>query len=74
MKQSKVLIEFEAAVGLGSTYACRILGVSYPAYAKYRSGTRALPLYHQNHVKDIGRLSRRALAELIDERINGKTN
>jgi len=71
METSKVLIEFEAMLGLGSTFACRILGVSYPAYAKYRSGARPLPKYHQNHVTDIGRLSRRALTELIDERING---
>lgn len=71
MKTCEALIEFEAMIGLGSTFACRILGVSYPAYAKYRSGTRALPRYHQNHVEDIGRLSRRALADLIAERIHG---
>jgi hypothetical protein len=71
MKKSKVLIEFETLVGLGSTKACIILGVSYPAYAKYRSGARPLPLYHHHHVTDIGRLSRRALEQLIVERIYG---
>lgn len=71
MKASKVLVEFEAKLGLGSTKACVVLGVSYPAYAKYRSGTRPLPLYHHNHITDIGRLSARALNELINERIYG---
>lgn len=69
MKTSKVLVEFEAMLGLGSTKACLVLGVSYPAYAKYRSGTRKLPKYHDHHIRDIARLSSRALSQLISERI-----
>lgn len=71
MKKSEVLVEFESLVGLGSTKACIILGVSYPAYAKYRSGARTLPLYHHHHIMDLGRLSRRALIQLINERVYG---
>lgn len=59
------LIEFEALIELGSGSASRILGVSYPAYAKYRSGTRDLPLYHQRHIEVIGRMSRADLLKLI---------
>lgn len=71
MMTSEVIIEFEVRLGLGSTYACRIIGVSYPAYAKYRSGTRPLPLYHKRHIEAIGRLSPRELTNLINEHAHG---
>jgi len=73
-KECKQLVEFEALVGLGSTKACLILGIAYPTYAAYRNCSRPLQPYHRNHIEVIGRLSRRALSQLIDERINGKTN
>lgn len=71
MKENQQLVEFEAHVGLGSTYACVLIGMAYPTYAAYRNGSRALPTYHSNHIEDIGRLSRRALSQLISERIYG---
>ena len=67
MTINAVLVQFEEDIGFGSSTACRILGVSYPAYAKYRAGTRKLPAYHANHIAVIGRLSRRQLADLIKE-------
>lgn len=70
MKENATLVEFEALVGFGSTYACRLIGVAYPTYAAYRSGLRPLPIYHINHIQDIGRLSQRALGQLIKERIH----
>lgn len=71
MKVNAVLVEFETLLDLGSTAACKVLGVAYPTYAKYRAGTRPLPRYHRNHIEDIGRLSRRALLQLINERAYG---
>jgi hypothetical protein len=70
-KECKELVEFEALVGLTSTQACLVLGVAYPTYAAFRNCSRPLKPYHRNHIEVIGRLSRRALAQLIDERING---
>lgn len=71
MKENEKLLEFETLIGLGSTYACRLIGMAYPTYAAYRSGARALPTYHSNHIDDLGRLSCRALNQLINERIYG---
>jgi len=71
MKENATLVDFEAHVGLKSTYACRLIGMAYPTYAAYRSCARPLPRYHQNHVQDIKRLSRRELGKLINERIYG---
>jgi hypothetical protein len=69
MAENKILVEFERHVALGSTTACRLIGMAYPTYAAYRSGLRKLPLYHKNHIEDIRRLPRRLLKELINERI-----
>lgn len=71
MKELTLLVEFEAMTGLGSTKACQLLGIAYPTYAAYRNCTRTLQPYHANHIEVIGRLSGRALAQLINERING---
>lgn len=72
MKELKLLVEFEATLGLGSTKACQVLGIAYPTYAAYRNCTRPLQPYHANHIEVIGRLPRRALAQLINERIYGQ--
>lgn len=74
MNELKTLLEFEAMIGLDPPQACQVIGIAYSTYAAYRNCSRPLQQYHQNHIEDIGRLSRRALAQLIDERINGKTN
>jgi hypothetical protein len=73
-KPYKLLVEFEALVGLGPTQACQVLGIAYSTYAAYRNGGRPLQPYHRNHIEVIGRLSRRALSQLIDERTNGEKN
>lgn len=73
-KECKEIVEFEALVGLGSTDACRVLGIAYSTYAAYRNCGRPLQPYHRNHIEVIGRLSRRALSQLIDERVNGIEN
>lgn len=74
MNELKALLDFEALVGLDPPQACRVIGIAYSTYAAYRNCSRPLQQYHANHIEDIGRLSRRALAQLIQERINGKTN
>lgn len=75
MKELKLLVDFEDMLGLGSTQACQVLGIAYSTYAAYRNCGRALQPYHRNHIDAIGRLSRRALVQLIDERIsNAESN
>lgn len=74
MSELKALVEFEAMLGLDPPQACQVIGIAYSTYAAYRNCSRPLQPYHRNHIEDIGRLSRRALAQLIDERINGQTN
>lgn len=63
-----ILEDFEQYVDLGSTKACKLIGIAYPTYAAYRSGSRSLPQYHENHVNDLYRLSQRELRQLIQER------
>ena len=48
---NKTLIDFERRIGLGSTYAARVLGVAYPTYANYRNESRPLPRYHARHIR-----------------------
>lgn len=72
MPLNATLVQFEADIGFGSTVASRILGVSYPAYAKYRSGDRTFPLYHQQHLATIYRLSRLEFDRLVKEHSNGR--
>jgi hypothetical protein len=67
MKINATLEQFEADIGFGSTVASRILGCSYSAYARYRSGARAFPLYHQRHLAVIYRLSRAEFDKLVRE-------
>jgi hypothetical protein len=74
MSELKTLVDFEDMLGLDPPQACRIIGIAYSTYAAYRNCSRPLQQYHLNHIEDIGRLSRRALTQLIDERINGKKN
>ena len=66
------LVEFEATVALGPTYAARLLGVSYSIYAQYRSEHRALPRYHRNHIQALLRVPRRELTKLIKEHAHGQ--
>lgn len=74
MNELQTLLDFEALVGLDPPQACRVIGIAYSTYAAYRNCSRPLQQYHQNHIEDIGRLSHRALTQLIQERINGKTS
>ena len=62
-----ILLRFETSIGLGATYAARLLGVAYPTYAQYRSGRRELPLYHQRHIEALLRLSDSELTGLIEK-------
>lgn len=48
---NKTLIDFERQIGLGSTYAARVLGVAYQTYASYRNERRPLPRYHARHIR-----------------------
>lgn len=68
-----ILLQFEAHVRLGPTYAARLLGIAYPTYAQYRSGRRPLPHYHQNHIQALRLLPEAALRALIEEHANGYT-
>lgn len=74
MSALQALVDFEAMLGLDPPQAAQVIGVAYSTYAAYRNCSRPLKQYHANHVEDIGRLPRRALAQLIRERINGQTN
>ena len=56
---NETLITLERTIGLGATYAARLLGVAYPTYAQYRSGRRELPLYHQRHIELPAQLQKR---------------
>lgn len=71
MNELTKLVDFEAMIGLDPPLACRVLGIAYSTYAAYRNCSRPLQPYHQNHIEVIGMLSARALAQLINERING---
>ena len=62
-----ILLRFEKSIGLGATYAARLLGVAYPTYAQYRSGRRELPLYHQRHIDALLRLPESELTGLIEK-------
>lgn len=68
---NSVLLNFEAHVGLGSTYAASLLGVAYPTYAQYRSGRRDLPLYHHRHIEALTLLAPKRLRQLIEEHAHG---
>lgn len=70
---NEVLLHFETATGLGSTYAARLLGVAYPTYAQYRSGRRELPSYHARHIESLLLLSQRELTKLIERHAHGKS-
>lgn len=39
------LLDFEKLLGIGPTFTARLLGLAYPTYAAYRSGSRELPIY-----------------------------
>lgn len=71
MSALQALVDFEAVLGLDPPQACQVIGIAYSTYAAYRNCSRPLQQYHQYHIEDIARLPRRALAQLIDERING---
>lgn len=64
-----ILVDFEEKTGLGPTYAAKLLGTSYVTYAQYRSGRRALPRYHQNHIQALLLLPGRMLERLIEEHV-----
>lgn len=68
---NKTLISFEKKIGLGSTFAARLLGVAYPTYASYRNQSRELPLYHARHVRHLLLLQDDVLRREIEEIANG---
>lgn len=68
---NRTLYEFEAALGLGPTYAARLIGVAYPTYAQYRSLRRELPLYHSRHIEVLQALPHAVLEQFIKEHAHG---
>ncbi len=62
------LMQLELAIGLGPTYAARMLGIAYPTYAQYRSGRRPLQLYHDLHIEALLLLPPAKLSRLIEDR------
>lgn len=71
---NETLIEFEQRIGLGPTFAARLLCVAYPTYAHYRSGHRDLPGYHARHIAVIGMLNKTQLKHWIEEHAHGRSN
>lgn len=69
--KNQVLIGFETHADLGPTFAAKLIGVAYPTYAAYRSGSRDLPDYHRNHVQALLLLPPKALDDLIEEHVHG---
>lgn len=65
---NKRLLQLETAIGLGPTYAARMLGIAYPTYAQYRSGRRPLQLYHDLHIEALLELPHSKLSRLIEAR------
>lgn len=70
MAPSQFLVDFEDKIGLGATFAARILGIAYPTYAAYRSASRELPQYHINQIHLITLLSATARKAYIQDRLN----
>lgn len=66
------LLAFEKHIGLGPVATARVLGCAYPTYAQYRSGLRTLPPYQASQIKAVRRLEPKALAEHIQEMLDGK--
>lgn len=66
-----ILLNFETRIGLGATFAARLLGTAYPTYAQYKSGDRPLPRYHRNHVQALLLLAPDVLQQLIEEHCYG---
>jgi DNA-binding transcriptional regulator YdaS (Cro superfamily) len=67
----KTLLAFEKHIGLGPVATARVLGCAYPTYAQYRSGLRELPQYQITQIKAVTRLTPEALAEHIQEMLDG---
>jgi len=68
---NETLITLERTIGLGATYAARLLGVAYPTYAQYRSGRRELPLYHRRHIELLLNLSPALLQMIVSKHAHG---
>lgn len=68
---NETLLAFEKHTGLGPVAAARVLGSVYSTYAQYRSGRRPLPPYQLSQIKAVMRLSPEALAEHIQEMLDG---
>lgn len=71
---NKTLIHFEKQIGLGSTFAARLLGVAYQTYASYRNGRRELPLYHARHIRHLLLLPKDVLQKEIEDFAHGHGN
>jgi protein tyrosine phosphatase (PTP) superfamily phosphohydrolase (DUF442 family) len=69
-----LLLELEKNYAIGPTFAARLLGVAYPTYAAYRSGSRALQLYHERHVQSLMMHSDAQRQQLIQEHLNASRN
>lgn len=65
------LLRLEEAIGLGSTYASRLLGMQYITYAQIRNGSRPLMKYHERHIEALLLLPKATLARLIEAHAYG---
>lgn len=66
-----ILTNFERHIGLGPTFAARVLGLPYITYAQYRSGTRPLKLSHERHIEVILLLTVPAREQYIRKVLHG---
>lgn len=61
----------EDRIGLGPTFAARLLGIAYVTYAQVRCGDRPLQLYHERHIESLMLLDAPSLASLIERHARG---
>lgn len=71
---NKTLTHFEKQIGLGSTFAARLLGVAYQTYASYRNERRPLPNYHARHIRHLLLLPKDVLQKEIEDLPHGHRN
>lgn len=67
-----VMHYFERYVGLGPVHASKLLGVSYIAYAAYRSGRRDLPPYHLAHMLHLIEMPKATIDAYIAKDVYGQ--
>lgn len=70
-KEHPLLLRLEQRIALGPTYAARMMGLAYVTYAQYRSGRRALQLYHERHIEALLALPAAELTRITQEHAYG---